>query len=146
MRLAPGAPAGRRVAAVLYGIGARLDKEPELLFSLRRVDAQELVHHVQASPAPSPQRTAPGKVLDDALPADIFGIEMADVYTPKKPLAGKKIAAGKTAKKLPARPGKSATGKVVAPAPKATNPPATPNARTVAAKRSRVRSAKNKPG
>lgn len=33
----------KHVAAVLYGIGARLDERPELLFLLRGVDAQELI-------------------------------------------------------------------------------------------------------
>lgn len=31
----------KHVAAVLYGIGARLDPQPELLFLLRNVDPQE---------------------------------------------------------------------------------------------------------
>jgi len=33
----------KHVAAVLYGIGARLDHEPELLFRLREVDEKELI-------------------------------------------------------------------------------------------------------
>ena len=33
----------KHVAAVLYGIGARLDEQPELLFRLRAVDEQDLV-------------------------------------------------------------------------------------------------------
>jgi uncharacterized Zn finger protein len=33
----------KHVAAVLYGIGARLDAQPELLFQLRNVDPQELI-------------------------------------------------------------------------------------------------------
>jgi uncharacterized Zn finger protein len=33
----------KHVAAVLYGIGARLDKQPELLFKLHRVDQNELI-------------------------------------------------------------------------------------------------------
>ena len=33
----------KHLAAVMYGIGARLDKQPELLFLLRDVDHQELV-------------------------------------------------------------------------------------------------------
>jgi len=32
----------KHVAAVLYGVGARLDNDPELLFRLRHVDPQEL--------------------------------------------------------------------------------------------------------
>ncbi len=33
----------KHVAAVLYGVGARLDKKPELLFLLRKVDYHELI-------------------------------------------------------------------------------------------------------
>ena len=33
----------KHVAAVLYGIGARLDHQPELLFTLRNVDQQDLI-------------------------------------------------------------------------------------------------------
>ena len=33
----------KHVAAVLYGIGARLDEQPELLFTLRKVDEKDLI-------------------------------------------------------------------------------------------------------
>jgi uncharacterized Zn finger protein len=36
----------KHVAATLYGIAARLDAEPELLFRLRKVDSKELVARV----------------------------------------------------------------------------------------------------
>ena len=38
----------KHVAAVLYGVGARLDERPELLFLLRGVDHKELVGSAQA--------------------------------------------------------------------------------------------------
>jgi uncharacterized Zn finger protein len=41
------APNCKHVAAVLYGVGARLDREPELLFRLRAVDAAELVAGIE---------------------------------------------------------------------------------------------------
>ena len=75
----------KHVAAVLYGIGARLDVQPELIFSLRRVDAKDLVSHAGASLPKSRKRPAAGKVLDDALLADVFGIEMADAPKSSKP-------------------------------------------------------------
>jgi uncharacterized Zn finger protein len=37
----------KHVAAVLYGIGARLDKQPELLFRLRELDEKELIARVK---------------------------------------------------------------------------------------------------
>ncbi len=67
----------KHVAAVLYGVGARLDEQPELIFTLRRVDAKDLITQASAGRPKSRQRPAANKVLDDALVADVFGIEMA---------------------------------------------------------------------
>ncbi|WP_439673162.1 SWIM-type domain-containing protein (plasmid) [Cupriavidus necator] len=91
----------KHVAAVLYGVGARLDQQPELLFALRRVEANDLVRQAGAGVPRSTKRPATSKVLDDALVADVFGLEMADAFVPPMPAAGrKKPPAGKvTAKK-----------------------------------------------
>lgn len=91
----------KHVAAVLYGVGARLDQQPELLFALRRVEANDLVRQAGAGVPRSTKRPATSKVLDDALVADVFGLEMADAFAPPMPAAGrKKPPAGKvTAKK-----------------------------------------------
>lgn len=61
----------KHVAAVLYGIGARLDQFPELLFILRGVDHQELI--ATQVKIPSSTRQQP-KVSGDL--ADIFGINL----------------------------------------------------------------------
>lgn len=76
-----GARMCKHVAAVMFGIGARLDRQPELLFMLRKVDAKELV--AQASDAlPALQIGRKGitksKLLDSASLADVFGIEVAE--------------------------------------------------------------------
>lgn len=63
----------KHVAAVLYGVGHRLDEQPELLFTLRDVDPQELIASELALPA-----TTNGDVqtvADDRL-SDIFGIDL----------------------------------------------------------------------
>lgn len=39
----------KHVAAVLYGVGHRLDTRPELFFTLRKVDAAELIAHVTSA-------------------------------------------------------------------------------------------------
>jgi len=72
----------KHVAAVLYGIGARLDEVPGLLFTLRQVDPGDLV--TQAAELPDKAKKAParGKVLEDDLLADVFGIEMDEVAPP----------------------------------------------------------------
>jgi uncharacterized Zn finger protein len=43
----------KHVAAVMYGVGNRLDRAPELLFTLRGVDAQELLTNPQTIQAPT---------------------------------------------------------------------------------------------
>jgi len=67
----------KHVAAVLYGIGARLDERPELLFLLRRVDQQDLVTKADNGLRLARTGRAAGKVLDVGNLSQIFGIEMA---------------------------------------------------------------------
>ena len=67
----------KHVAAVLYGVGARLDEQPELLFVLRGVDHQELIDVdagmavATAAPAEEERRLAEEDL------GDIFGIELS---------------------------------------------------------------------
>jgi uncharacterized Zn finger protein len=77
----------KHVAAVLYGVGARLDQQPEVLFKLRRVNAQDLVQQAAGGLPQAAKRPTAGKVLDDALLADVFGLEMAEVAPPVRPVA-----------------------------------------------------------
>ncbi|MFQ5502057.1 MAG: helix-turn-helix domain-containing protein [Phycisphaerae bacterium] len=62
----------KHVAAVLYGIGSRLDSRPDLLFILRGVDAQELISTEIAVPAGVASSDA---LADDQL-GEIFGIDL----------------------------------------------------------------------
>jgi uncharacterized Zn finger protein len=65
----------KHVAAVFYGIGARLDREPELLFKLRGVDHLELI----AAPGASDLAASPAtreKIIAEEDLAGIFGIEI----------------------------------------------------------------------
>lgn len=95
----------KHVAAVLYGVGARLDQQPELLFSLRRVDAKDLVAQAGAGLPKAKKGTMAGKVLEDSALADVFGIEMAEVAPPTKPAARRSTATKATqAAKAPAKP------------------------------------------
>jgi uncharacterized Zn finger protein len=66
----------KHVAAVLYGVGARLDAQPELLFTLRQVDANDLVTQAAELPVKTRKTPARSKVLDDSQLADVFGIVM----------------------------------------------------------------------
>jgi uncharacterized Zn finger protein len=67
----------KHVAAVLYGIGARLDERPEFLFLLRRVDQQDLITKADAGLRPAKKGPVSAKVLDTGDLSQIFGIEMA---------------------------------------------------------------------
>lgn len=72
----------KHVAAVLYGIGARLDKEPEILFALRGVNHKELLPEVKDL-----VRKKKSPALSDADLADVFGIDFASpaATPPRKP-------------------------------------------------------------
>ena len=64
----------KHVAAVLYGVGSRLDSQPELLFLLRDVDAQELIATEMA--LPDAAVGAAGDALADDQLGAIFGIDL----------------------------------------------------------------------
>lgn len=68
----------KHVAAVLYGVGARLDESPELLFRLRAVDENDLMAHLDAGSPPAMTGPAAGRVLDADDLSALFGLEMAD--------------------------------------------------------------------
>ena len=65
----------KHVAAVMYGVGARLDAQPELLFTLRNVEHGELI--AAATEFEVPKRDAQRKTIEEADLAGVFGIELA---------------------------------------------------------------------
>ena len=108
----------KHVAAVLYGIGARLDQRPELLFRLNQVDENDLIAKAGDSLALANRGPAAAKVLgvgEDL--AELFGLDMqqstagnnklSDILTPRrsKPITAKAVMprpqtrAGQAAKK-----------------------------------------------
>lgn len=101
----------KHVAAVLYGVGHRLDTDPGLLFTLRGVDAQELI-------------TAPINLMDgdasrsdtlaDADLGDLFGIDLDLAPAPTQEISPA------TAK--PTRPAQRQTTTSAKPAKAASNP------------------------
>jgi uncharacterized Zn finger protein len=115
----------KHVAAALYGIGARLDAKPELLFVLRGVEAQELLASAGGDLTVAKPKPGAAKVLADDDVAALFGLEMAggeespaDATPPsaaakpvrramksksRKASAGKKAAAVKNAKRKSSR-------------------------------------------
>ena len=76
----------KHVAAVLYGIGARLDHQPELLFTLRKVDQQDLIAKAGSDISKTRKGPAGAKVLESDDLSSMFGIEIAPT-TPSKTTA-----------------------------------------------------------
>jgi uncharacterized Zn finger protein len=66
----------KHVAAVLYGVGARLDTAPDLLFTLRGVDRADLVSTVGADEQITRLGAASERVLADVDVAALFGLDM----------------------------------------------------------------------
>ena len=67
----------KHVAAVLYGIGSRLDEEPELLFRLRCVDERELMADLDPAVPLSETAPAAGRLLEVDDVSALFGLDMA---------------------------------------------------------------------
>ena len=85
----------KHVAAVLYGVGARLDEMPRLLFVLRDVDESELLASVEQDLPLTRATLSAEKVLDDSDVAALFGPEMTETARVDAPAP--------TAPKLPPR-------------------------------------------
>ena len=106
----------KHVAATLYGIGARLDARPELLFVLRGVDKLDLIAKAGTGMPSAKHGKGSAKVLADDDIGSVFGLDMAaadaaadapPVKAPplrtRKPAAGRKPTARKPTKTAPAR-------------------------------------------
>ncbi|VAX12765.1 zinc finger, SWIM-type [hydrothermal vent metagenome] len=97
----------KHIAAVLYGVGARLDHQPELLFLLRNVDHEELISaelDMQSVTAGTGKR----RRLAGTDLSDVFGVDMDEPLKPvrkkttrvkSKSSAGKKSAKKKASVK-----------------------------------------------
>jgi uncharacterized Zn finger protein len=96
----------KHVSAVMYGIGARLDEQPELLFLLRGVDHEELVSESAAAEEITSRRSRRSRRrnLSGTDVESVFGVELdhaidadADEPRPKrKPSKRKKRTAQST--------------------------------------------------
>ena len=76
----------KHVAAVLYGVGARLDERPELLFRLRGVDAGDLLAGLDAAVPAS--RSAGARTLEAEDVSALFGLDLAGPEDADGGLAG----------------------------------------------------------
>ncbi len=104
----------KHVAAALYGVGARLDQKPQLLFVLRGVDENELIAGAGQDLTLTKAAPSAAKMLDDSDVAALFGLEMAEPARSDPPAL--------TASKPPRQP-KTGTAVTMAAGKKALAPP-----------------------
>lgn len=90
----------KHVSAVLYAIGNRLDSEPEMLFSLRGLDHNELITEALPAVQSVSGEATTGAIATDEL-GDIFGIDI-DISVPSLPVS-KPNAKSKTTTSKPAK-------------------------------------------
>ncbi|WP_420240132.1 hypothetical protein ACOBR2_21245 (plasmid) [Telmatobacter bradus] len=83
----------KHIAAVLYGVGARLDQQPELLFRLREVDEKELLASAGKSLSSAKKTPSSAKILDGEDLSKLFGLDMAepDSALPTKTVRAKTV-------------------------------------------------------
>jgi len=102
----------KHVAAVLYGVGARLDRSPELLFRLRAVDETEMLSNLEAAlPDRRTQRDGTNKLSGGDLAA-LFDLDMAEseapaAVAPAATSAGSRRESEKSAKGTTSNPARS---------------------------------------
>ena len=89
----------KHVAAVLYGIGARLDRQPELLFKLHKVDEKELIAKAGTGLPLGGKALAPEKTLGSADLSAIFGLEIAQTTDAPAPSLNPVAKTGRTKKR-----------------------------------------------
>ncbi|MBL0717404.1 MAG: hypothetical protein JJV89_05080 [Desulfosarcina sp.] len=108
----------KHVAATLYGIGARLDEDPGLFFSLRNVAMKDLITQAVRDESKKLITKADKKskrVIEEANIEDIFGIDMDDApfsagekeITAAKGSTGKQLNSSAKSKKIIGRPVKN---------------------------------------
>jgi uncharacterized Zn finger protein len=72
----------KHVAGALYGVGARLDSRPEMLFRLRGVNENDLVADIGSALPLAGHGPAAGKMLEADDMAALFGLDMGDAEAP----------------------------------------------------------------
>jgi uncharacterized Zn finger protein len=109
----------KHIAAVLYGIGARFDHQPELLFRLRGVDELELLASAGKAAPLGKEAPASGKRLGGEDLSAMFGLDMAQSASLEAGPAKRKPAKPKRAEKTAVAPeGKTKSKKKAASTPR----------------------------
>jgi len=120
----------KHVAATLYGVGARLDKQPELLFALRGVDAKDMIVGAGRLLVAPKRVAAERKVLAEDNMAALFGLDMAvEGEAPSAALASAVGSIGSAPRQVDGRVAPKAASKRKTPEkrhPRSAWPPPTP--------------------
>jgi uncharacterized Zn finger protein len=82
----------KHVAAVLYGVGIRLDARPALFFDLRQVDQAELIGSATSGVVGRPRPAAGKRIAADRLSA-VFGIELESPPAARADSGGRRAGA-----------------------------------------------------
>ena len=77
----------KHVAAALYGVGARLDTHPELLFRLRAVNEADLVAQIDATMLRATAASSSGKLLGNGDLSAMFGLDLGGSEVPSEATA-----------------------------------------------------------
>jgi uncharacterized Zn finger protein len=81
----------KHVAAALYGVGARLDRQPELLFTLRGVEPVEMLDAAASRPLPGGKGRKRKVLRSDEL-SSVFGVDIEDTSARIPPKRGGRAA------------------------------------------------------
>jgi len=112
----------KHVAAVLFGIGTRLDEDPMLFFKLRGVEVEDLVAQAvkdNTNKLLEKAKKKSSKVIDDINISDVFGIQLDTYPMPDMPdKQPKKTKKNVAPSKKPKKTQKQITQKNQKPSPK----------------------------
>lgn len=100
----------KHVAAALYGVGARLDHEPEMLFTLRGIEPAEMIA-AAVTDLPTTRKSGGRRILSTDDMSSVFGIDLdlgaepaGDAPPRPTPRRRKKTATKKIKKNASAKP------------------------------------------
>lgn len=85
----------KHLAAVLYGVGIRLDEKPALFFTLRQADENDLLSSATTGAVSRTRGGAGKRIAPDRL-ADVFGIELESESPTRRARPGTKAGAGRS--------------------------------------------------
>jgi uncharacterized Zn finger protein len=89
----------KHIAAMLYGIGARLDRQPELLFRLHKLDENELIRSAGTDLRLTKKGTNSATILSTGDLSELFGLDLAQSRAPTAKLSSSRPNSKKSRKK-----------------------------------------------